>query len=53
MQTSTVYRTASLDAKIVVDDTVAEADKVMIRWAGYATHKGPFLDVPHWQAGNP
>jgi len=46
MQASEVYRAAFPDAKIVLEDTIAEADKVMIRWFGYATHKGPFLDVP-------
>jgi steroid delta-isomerase-like uncharacterized protein len=46
MQASEVYRTAFPDAEIAVEDTIAEADKVVIRWSGYATHKGPFLDVP-------
>ena len=46
MQASEVYRAAFPDAKIVVEDTIAEADKVVIRWSGHATHKGPFLDVP-------
>jgi len=46
MQASEVYRSAFPDAKIVVEETIAEADKVVIRWSGYATHKGPFLDVP-------
>jgi predicted ester cyclase len=44
-QASAIYRTAFPDAKIFVEDTIAEADKVVIRWSGYATHKGPFLDV--------
>ena len=46
MQASATYRAAFPDAKIFVEDTIAEADKVVIRWSGYATHKGPFLDVP-------
>jgi steroid delta-isomerase-like uncharacterized protein len=46
MQASAIYRTAFPDAKIVVEDTVAESDKVVIRWSGHATHKGPFLDIP-------
>jgi steroid delta-isomerase-like uncharacterized protein len=45
-QASAIYRSAFPDAKIFVEDTIAEADKVVIRWSGYATHKGPFLDVP-------
>jgi predicted ester cyclase len=45
-QASAIYRTAFPDAKIFVEDTVAEADTVVIRWSGYATHKGPFFDVP-------
>ena len=46
MQASQVYRAAFPDAKIVVEETIAEADKVVIRRSGHATHKGPFLDVP-------
>ena len=34
---SEVYRAAFPDAKIVVEETIAEADKVVIRWSGYAT----------------
>ncbi|MGZ5561813.1 MAG: ester cyclase, partial [Halobacteriota archaeon] len=45
MQASAIYRTAFPDAEIAVEDTIAEADKVVIRWSGSATHKGPFLDV--------
>ena len=45
-QASAIYRKAFPDAKIVVEDTIAEADKVVIRWSGHATHKGPFLDTP-------
>ncbi|HEX7514609.1 MAG TPA: ester cyclase [archaeon] len=45
-QASAIYRTAFPDAKIVVEDAIAQADKVVIRWSGHATHKGPFLDVP-------
>jgi predicted ester cyclase len=45
MQASAIYRTAFPDAKIAVEDTIAEADKVVIRWSGHATHKGPFLDI--------
>ena len=45
-QASAMYRAAFPDAKIVVEDTIAEADKVVIRWSGSATHKGPFLDIP-------
>ncbi|MGZ5502944.1 MAG: ester cyclase, partial [Halobacteriota archaeon] len=32
MQASAIYRAAFPDAKISVEDTIAEADKVMIRW---------------------
>jgi steroid delta-isomerase-like uncharacterized protein len=46
MQASAMYRAAFPDAKIVVEATIAEADKVVIRWSGSATHKGPFLDIP-------
>jgi len=46
MQASAIYRTAFPDAKIVVEDTVAESNKVVIRWSGHAMHKGPFLGIP-------
>jgi steroid delta-isomerase-like uncharacterized protein len=45
-QASAAYRTAFPDAKIFIEDTIAEADKVVIRWSGYATHSGPFLNIP-------
>jgi len=51
MQASAVCRTAFPDAKIVVEDTIAEADKVVIRQSGHATHKGPFLDIPPLASG--
>ncbi len=53
MQASSIYRTAFPDAKIFVEDMIAEADKVVIRWSGHATHKGLLGRPPHWQAGNP
>jgi steroid delta-isomerase-like uncharacterized protein len=46
IQASEIYRTAFPDAKILVEDAIAQADKVVVRWSGHASHKGPFLDVP-------
>ncbi|MGZ7132844.1 MAG: ester cyclase [Halobacteriota archaeon] len=40
-----------LDAKIVVEDTIAEGDTVVFRWSGHATHKGSFLDNPQLASG--
>ena len=45
-EASAMWRKAFPDAKIVVEDTIAEADKVVIVWSGKATHKGPFLGIP-------
>ncbi len=45
-QASGIYRAAFPDAKIVVEDLIAEGDKVVIRWTGRGTHKGEFLGVP-------
>jgi predicted ester cyclase len=44
-EASAMWREAFPDAKIIVEDTIAKGDKVVIRWFGYATHKGPFLDI--------
>lgn len=45
-QASGIYRAAFPDAKIVVEDQIAEGDKVVIRWTGRGTHKGEFLGAP-------
>ena len=39
-QIVTMYRTAFPDAKVTVEDLVAEGDKVAIRWTGRGTNKG-------------
>ncbi len=34
------------DTRTVVDDLVAEADRVAARWTSTATHRGAFLGIP-------
>ncbi len=34
------------DARTLVEDQIAEGDKVVTRWTIRATHQGEFLDVP-------
>jgi predicted ester cyclase len=51
MQASAVYRTAFPDAKIVVEDTIVEADRVVIRSAilglqNAAVHAGAIASQP-------
>ena len=39
------YRTAFPDIQDSVEDIVAEADKVVVRWRSRGTHQGEFLGV--------
>lgn len=32
--------------KITVNDTIAEGDKVVLRWSGQSTHAGEFMGIP-------
>jgi predicted ester cyclase/ketosteroid isomerase-like protein len=34
------------DVQLAVEDMVAERDRVVVRWRGRATHRGPFLGIP-------
>ncbi len=45
-QASSIYRAAFPDARVIIEDLIAEGDKVVIRWTGRGTHKGEFLGVP-------
>ena len=40
------YRTAFSDARITVDDQIAEGDKVATRWTARGTHDGDLMDIP-------
>jgi steroid delta-isomerase-like uncharacterized protein len=41
----TIYRTAFPDIQDTVEDIVAEADKVVVRWKSRGTHQGEFMGV--------
>lgn len=41
--TLTSLRTGFPDIHFTIDDLIAEADKVTIRWTGHATHGGTFV----------
>jgi steroid delta-isomerase-like uncharacterized protein len=41
-----VLRSAVPDAHYVVDDLIAEDDKVMVRWRLLGTHQGAFNGIP-------
>jgi steroid delta-isomerase-like uncharacterized protein len=40
-----VYRTAFPDIEGTVEEIVAEADKVVVRWKSHGTHQGEFMGV--------
>ena len=40
-----VYRTAFPDIEDTVEEIVAEADKVVVRWKSHGTHQGEFMGV--------
>jgi steroid delta-isomerase-like uncharacterized protein len=40
------YRQALPDVRIVVDDLIAEGDRVALRWTATATHRGDGLGIP-------
>lgn len=40
------YRNAFPDLNVVVDDTIAEDDRVVLRWTATATHAGDGLEFP-------
>ncbi len=42
----TMYRGAFPDINFVVEDQVAEGDRVATRWTGTGTHRGELMGVP-------
>ncbi len=44
-QTVNLYHTASPDMHYMVDEMVAEGDKVAVRWTGSGTHKGDLMGI--------
>lgn len=45
-QLVSMYRTAFPDLSMVVEDIVAEGDKVVVRWSGTGTQRGELMGVP-------
>lgn len=41
-----IYRTAFPDLQVVIDNQVAEGDKVATRWTSQGTNKGSLLGMP-------
>jgi steroid delta-isomerase-like uncharacterized protein len=41
-----MIRTGFPDLRMMVEDQVAERDRVMTRWSARATHRGPFMGKP-------
>jgi steroid delta-isomerase-like uncharacterized protein len=41
-----MLRSAFPDLRMVIEDQVAENDRVMTRWTARATHRGPFMGKP-------
>ena len=39
-------RTSFPDLRYVVDDVIAEGDKIVVRWTWRCTHKGEFMGIP-------
>jgi steroid delta-isomerase-like uncharacterized protein len=39
------YRSAYSDARVTVEDQIAEGDKVATRWTGHGTHDGELLGI--------
>jgi steroid delta-isomerase-like uncharacterized protein len=37
---------AGLDPKFIIEDMIAEGDKVVVRWTNSGIHKGDFLGMP-------
>jgi steroid delta-isomerase-like uncharacterized protein len=44
--TVNMFASALSDTKLVIDDQIAEGDKVVTRWTSTTTHTGEFLGIP-------
>jgi predicted ester cyclase len=44
-QTIAMARGAFPDMRFTVEDVIAEADKVAVRWSGRSSHKGEYMGV--------
>ncbi len=42
----TAVRSTFSDLQFTIDDMVAEADKIAVRYTGHATHQGEFSGIP-------
>jgi predicted ester cyclase len=40
------YRTAFPDVTLIIDDILAEGNKVTVRWTARGTHKGELMRIP-------
>jgi len=45
-QGSRMFFAAFPDGRLTIEDTIAEGDRVVIRWTARATHKGEFEGLP-------
>ncbi len=41
-----MYRAAYSDVQMIVEDQIAEGDRVVTRWTGRGTHKGELMGIP-------
>ena len=41
-----MYHTAFPGVRMVVEDQIAEGDKVVTRWSGHGTHQGELMGIP-------
>ncbi len=45
-QSIDMYRSAFPDLHFIIEDQIAEGDKVLTRWTSYGTHLGTFMGIP-------
>lgn len=45
-QLVSLYRTAFPDAKLTIEDQIAEGDRVVTRWTATGTHRGELFGMP-------
>jgi steroid delta-isomerase-like uncharacterized protein len=45
-QLVSMFRTAFPDLNMVIDDMLADGDKVAFRWTGTGTHQGDLMGIP-------